>query len=401
MNDQFEIKNSESEREDEKEVVLEQGSDSNLQNQAEGSVVPSAKADEPIFSEETEKEEQNSYSADPTPSVGGFTKPTQPVMTEAYLKFLEKKEIRSAANAIGMCFLAGHLFMLILNLAYSVVGGVVSDLYENGAAIITDPIVIHTIEIVWSICIFLIPYIFVAKFCGYKVGNLVLFRKPEKADFLPFTLIGMGYCALVNALISRASSFFTVFEENYNYSQHENPKGILGFTVAVISIVIIPGLLEEFAVRGIVMGLIKRFGEGFAIVVSALLFGFMHRNFIQIPFAFLTGLGLGYIAVKTRTIWIAALVHGINNFISILTDYGHEYLDEGIVNSAYVLYLLAAVIFGVIGVILLSSRKDFYHFAPTTTRNSVSEKFRTVIYSPTVLIYIIICLFEAISYFFV
>lgn len=328
-----------------------------------------------------------------------FNENSQPA--EGYLRFIEKKELISGANSMGLCFLAGHLFMLILNLVYSVAGGIIAASSETAAAIITDPVVIHVIEIVWSVLIFLVPYVMVAKLRGYKIGRLVRIGKPKKGDILPFTLIGMGYCALSNILISQASRFFSFFNDNYNFKPHENPTGLFGFLIAFISVVIVPGLLEEFAVRGVIMGMIRKHGEGFAIIVSALLFGLMHRNFTQIPFAFITGLGLGFIAVKTKTIWITALIHAINNFVSLISSYALKSFPETVVNLGYGLYLVAAMLCGVIGILLLAKRKDFFSFSPAEGLLSMKEKLKTVFFSsPAVLIYTIICLVEAISYFF-
>lgn len=53
---------------------------------------------------------------------------------------------------------------------------------------------------------------------------------------------------------------------------------------------------EELIYRGLVMPQFQRYGKVFAIVTSALLFGVMHANLFQMPFAFLTGLVLGYTA---------------------------------------------------------------------------------------------------------
>ena len=55
---------------------------------------------------------------------------------------------------------------------------------------------------------------------------------------------------------------------------------------------------EELIYRGLVMRQFQKYGNVFAIVVSAALFGVMHANLFQMIFAFLTGLVLGYTAAE-------------------------------------------------------------------------------------------------------
>ena len=69
---------------------------------------------------------------------------------------------------------------------------------------------------------------------------------------------------------------------------------------------------EELIYRGLVMPQFQRYGKVFAIVTSALLFGVMHANLFQMPFAFLTGLVLGYTAAEFSLRW-SILLHLLNN----------------------------------------------------------------------------------------
>lgn len=73
-------------------------------------------------------------------------------------------------------------------------------------------------------------------------------------------------------------------------------------------------LAEELLFRGLLLRVLEPAGKQFAILVSALLFGLLHGNVIQIPFAFLVGLILGYVTVEYSIIW-AIVLHVINNFV--------------------------------------------------------------------------------------
>lgn len=71
---------------------------------------------------------------------------------------------------------------------------------------------------------------------------------------------------------------------------------------------------EEIIYRRLVMQQFQKYGNVFAIVISAALFSVMHANLFQIPFAFLTGLVLGYTAAEFSLKW-SILLHLCNNLV--------------------------------------------------------------------------------------
>lgn len=73
-------------------------------------------------------------------------------------------------------------------------------------------------------------------------------------------------------------------------------------------------ITEELLFRGLVLRSMEPFGKKFAIFASALMFGLYHGNIIQIPFAFVVGLVLGYVTVEYNIGW-AILLHTVNNLI--------------------------------------------------------------------------------------
>ena len=70
----------------------------------------------------------------------------------------------------------------------------------------------------------------------------------------------------------------------------------------VLSIAIVVPILEEFLFRGAIEGHLLRKGWSpkWAILVSALIFGIIHGNPAQIPFAFLIGLLFGWLYCGTH-----------------------------------------------------------------------------------------------------
>ena len=71
---------------------------------------------------------------------------------------------------------------------------------------------------------------------------------------------------------------------------------------------------EELVFRGFVLRRLLGGGKGFAIVLSAVLFGAMHGNFLQGAFAVGAGLVFGYVAVEYSIGW-SILIHVLNNLV--------------------------------------------------------------------------------------
>ena len=77
---------------------------------------------------------------------------------------------------------------------------------------------------------------------------------------------------------------------------------------------ILAPITEEILFRGFVQRSMLPFGKKLAILVSALTFSLFHVNLIQIPYAFVVGLVLGYVAAEYNILW-AMVLHMINNLV--------------------------------------------------------------------------------------
>ena len=86
-----------------------------------------------------------------------------------------------------------------------------------------------------------------------------------------------------------------------------------GFSM-FLYITILGPISEELLFRGFLLRMLKPWGKQTAILVSALIFGLFHGNVIQVPFAFLVGLVLGYVTVEYSILW-AIVLHIFNNLV--------------------------------------------------------------------------------------
>lgn len=90
--------------------------------------------------------------------------------------------------------------------------------------------------------------------------------------------------------------------------------------LGILAMALVGPVVEEVVFREAVLGnlLRGRMRPWLAILLSSLVFGLVHLNPIQIPFATLVGFILGLLYYKTGNIVLPAIVHILNNSLSVI-----------------------------------------------------------------------------------
>ena len=320
------------------------------------------------------------------------------------VKHQTKKSIRRVALATGLAMLCLSAISYIYSFSYIIISIIIS-IVSNASAmsILDNPALIQVLQIVLSSSMFIIPFSLAVKCLGQRVDQTIHFEKAKKGTAIPFFFIGVGFCAFSNIAMSYATSIFEHFGVDYTVDTGDAPQGVFGFLLSFIATAIVPALAEEFACRGVIIGLLKKYGSAFAIICSSVVFGIMHGNFDQIPFAILVGLILGYIYVKTESIWISMAVHFVNNAISVIFTYLNGIVSSNMQNLLYVVYLIFAMLLAVVGVFMFARREDetFELEDPKDEVIAPKQKYTWFFTSWAIIIFIIVNFIEAITYFFV
>lgn len=309
----------------------------------------------------------------------------------------EKTGIKKYAVLIGVSLLLLMGITFFWGVLYYFIMSAMGISTAKANIIISDPAAMQVMQILLSSLMFTVPFILVFKANNQRISDLVPLKKPLGNKTAMF-FIGLSVCAFANIANSFCGQLFGSLGIDYNVDYGDNPRGFFGFLLSLIATAVVPPLVEEFACRGIILGSLRKFGDGFAVLISAILFGLMHGNFDQMPFAFMVGLALGFIVVKTDSLWIAVAVHAANNFISVAFEYLLAGLSQNAQNLIYSLYLMAALILGVIGAVLLSDREGF-NFKKSDTESSLKQKIKWFFTSPVIIIFAVLCVLESLLYF--
>ena len=353
-------------------------------------------------------EENNNFNAQPEFKENVVPQPQSSVINENPYTFISeeyyiKRDIRSLALVVGIPALClsgiGYLWTFVYLFFTVKIAGMT---YTDAVELAQNPAVQQILQIVLSCLMFLLPFSIAAKCAGVRIDNTIQFGKTSKGTFLPFMLFGIGFCSFANIAMNYSSAIFEGFGINYDVPDTENPSGFFGFLLTFISTAIVPALVEEFACRGIVLGLLKKHGEGFAIITSSIVFGIMHGNFEQIPFAVMVGLILGYIYVKTNSIWVSVAVHGVNNAVSVIFSYFENVMTVNMQNLLYVVYLIISMLAAIFGVLLLvKNKKENYDLKKQKDTITIKQKYTWFFTSWAIILFIIFNLLESMTYFLI
>ena len=249
------------------------------------------------------------------------------------------------------------------------------------------------------IMVMTIPFVLYALLARISLRDIPLSRPKGKAFYLGVPA-ALAVCILANYVSGMFSAFMQAFGVHTVLPDTVVPESLAGRIVFLISQSIIPALAEELVFRGIIMQPLRRWGDHFAVLVSAALFGLMHANFDQIPFAFVVGLIIGFMVIKTGTLWTGIVIHFFNNFFSGCLSILSEYLTdngEQIAGALYYVVLLAAGL--VCLILLLKTYPDFFRLRKDTGVLPLRQKVACAIGNPGMIV--MMCLFLGMAMLYV
>ncbi len=137
---------------------------------------------------------------------------------------------------------------------------------------------------------------------------------------LVFLLIPVLYICLMPwvTVANILSQFFTTNVVTTNGTASGMFSG--SFWGQIIFVGMLPALVEELAMRGVVLGGYRKAGLGAwgCVILSSLAFGFMHLNLNQFVYASVMGIFLSLLVLATRSIFTSMFTHFLANSLTVV-----------------------------------------------------------------------------------
>ena len=184
--------------------------------------------------------------------------------------------------------------------------------------------------------------------------------------------------------------FQSVFNITFTMDEYDIPTSAIGIFLYCFRSILIPCVVEELAMRGIVLQSLRKYGDKFAIIATAFVFAMLHGNLVQMPAAFIAGLGFGYAAIATGSIWTSVAIHFLNNLVStVLSLYVDNASYGNIIYIAYIVFALAIVVVGIILAANYSKDRSRPEILKGSTVLSGGEKAKCFIFNFPMIVAII------------
>lgn len=241
---------------------------------------------------------------------------------------------------------------------------------------------------------FLIVYLLLT---SNEKESVDVFNPPKSKELFVFSIFtGLMICSLGDRAASFVSAIISMFGADLDGPETVDATSPVGYILEVIAYAVIPPLVEEFAMRGVVMQPLRKYGDKFAIVVSSVLFAALHGNMAQIPFAFIAGCVLGYFAIVTESIWTSVAIHALNNLSAVIISIFYTKFPDA---SMFFYFALEGVIFAVGAVaFIFFIRADRQKLNSDYSGIDKRLKYSTVFCTPTVAASLMLAISTSVSY---
>jgi membrane protease YdiL (CAAX protease family) len=314
-------------------------------------------------------------------------------------KFLKLREQKNEIRRFAKIFALAMLGFLVASMLFSAIleaFGLIDLYYSNGTFS-------SSVGIFYSLLTVGVPF-FIAKKIVYKTPDLpVCSYSAPKANLKTVSIIFLSVlgCLASMYVTGYIQMFFEGFGFSFSSGDEPQVNSVVDIIALFIGTAIIPPLVEEFAMRNVVMQPLRKYGNLFAIICSALVFGIFHGTPSQIPFAILCGLFLGYAVIATDSIWTGVIIHAIVNGLSCCYYAILYFTDEETADTAYGFVCLALAGLGFVALLIYISKYKT-EFNRVISKNGLEEytlkqKISKFIFAPAMIIAIIVFLIQAIS----
>lgn len=301
----------------------------------------------------------------------------------------QRKSLRKTSNRVG----GGMLLFIVFTTVISMILMAMT-VTSGSSSLNLSTVMLYVINAIASLVGEFIAAAIIMAMCKTNINKAVKIKSVSIGDAVKYTLAAMGFAYVFNLLLSFMNINLSMFGFENKASDYGSTSGTAENIIYFIAIAVVPPIIEEFLFRGAILGSLRKHGDALAIVVSAVMFGFAHSNFIQTPVTFLVGLVLAYLTVKTNSLIPAIIVHFVNNSSSVAFSLLSQLkLDEMVYSVIDFSLALVFVLSGLICTAMLIKKygNKLFEFDSSSEDNpnglTMAKRLRYVFTSPWMIIY--------------
>ena len=304
---------------------------------------------------------------------------------------IERKKLNSTMTGIGVLMIVAICVFFLFTIIFSVFYTLFLENYsfsENYDTIAENLLTGISNVLPIGACGF-----FYLIFRKQKVSEVLLFEKIGIKKLVSVISIGFTVCMMANLATGLFMEVSSSVGFNLDYS-YDSPvsNSPLEVIVYLVSVAVVPSFSEEILFRGAILSSLRKYGDGFAVMVSAFFFGLFHGNLIQFPFAMIVGIIQGWAFVYTNSLLPAIIIHFLNNGFSVIMDVITTNAQSAGISSNLIDYIAYGLVIGLAFIALISaaylSKKDKKFLTLTKYEGCLQKKEikSALLTNPTIII---------------
>lgn len=322
-----------------------------------------------------------------------------------YKKDTEKRRLRSLANKTGIsqCILLVIFNLITTFLIFiTVIFGAIN-YGQMDIASTFPPDVYYTLSGIVSVVGMFTTALILRAMVGRRFDDLFSFQQTVSIKRIAALLpAGLAVAMFANYMVDCMLQNLSMIGIHYNLDAVSIVKldGQWATNILyILAVAVTPAFVEEFLYRGVLLGALRSYGDGFSVLTSSIIFGLIHGNLIQIPFAFIGGLVFAYITVYSGSIIPAMLLHFMNNLFSVLGDIINSQFGQTVAEIYYAGFMGLFFLLGILGIALVAKKDHtLLTFKKPNHILTFREKIRCFFLSPGMIVLSILILLEVISF---
>ncbi len=306
----------------------------------------------------------------------GFT-PPPPVVTE-------RRMLQHYSNGLGFSILLYFLMLAVIPISILrlfVLFRPAIRIYGN--QVMASAHIIQLVDLISSVICLFVPFFLFVLLCRVPMKIAFPLHRFSSSLCIPCVFVALAASTIGSTASMLLGNLLSVFGL-YPHSNITMPDGLTATLLFGVQVCVVTPLVEECVFRGIIFQSMRRFGDSFALTISAALFALFHGNLVQAPNAFLMGLVIGYFVLYSGSLWVGVIIHAVNNLLS----FGMELISAQLPEQMQTLFLLSVFAFYLISgiaslLVLVRKYPNMFMFIRSSTFSTERIKYRVAFSSIT------------------